>query len=255
MNKLNPNFALKCRNRLTQLRLNGAVRRTNFAVTKFGLIFLLAFLLFFPIINGCSDHLLDRFSDPIDDGSLDVWSGSWLIFDDKLNTNGDLMLGPLDDNQELKEVEDSFKGDVALKYSWDGEQVAGKDFCYASFIVATDYKYYDETPGKNLTYAGYTKITFYAKGKLRGNTRVEFKGPWKAGEDADNNTVMIVPGDETPESGQKYMPPLSEDTWQPYEIDITDSDLTEVKDYFIIAFVGEGDSEGGRVLVDEIKYD
>lgn len=216
--------------------------------------FLFTFILIFPIIIGCGDTLLDRLSDSRDDGSLDVWSGRWVIYDDGLNTNGDLMLGPLDDNQVIEEVEDAYKGDKALKYKWNGELVEEEDFCYASFIVATDYKYYDETPGKNLTYAGYTKIAFYAKGKLRGNTRVEFKGPWKAGEDADNNTVKIVPGDETPESGQKYMPPLSEDTWQPYEIDITDSDLTEVKDYFIIAFVKDGDSEGGKVFVDEIEY-
>jgi len=211
-------------------------------------IFLFTFILIFPIITGCGDTLLDRLSDPRDDGSLDVWSGRWVIYDDGLNTNGDLMLGPLDDNQEIEEVEDSYKGDKAIKYKWNGELVVKeKDFCYLSFIAATSFETYDDTPGKNLILGGYTKIRFYAKGWLSENTKVEFKGPKKAEETADTNTTKITPG-------QNDVPELLEDTWQMYEIDISDSDLTEVKDYFIIAFVKDGDSEGGKVFVDEIEY-
>ncbi len=211
------------------------------------LIFLFTFILIFHIISGCSDTLLDRLSDPRDDGSLEVWSGSWVIYDDGLNTNGDLMLGPLDDNQVIEEVEDAYKGAKALKYKWSGEPVKEEDFCYLSFIAATSFETYDDTPGRNLTLGGYTSIRFYAKGRLSENTKVEFKGPKKAKETADTNTIKITPG-------QNGVPALLENKWQMYEIDISDSDLTEVKDYFIIAFVREGDSEGGKVFVDEIEY-
>jgi len=211
------------------------------------LIFLFTSILIFNIIGGCGDTLLDRLSDPREDGSLEVWSGKWVIYDDVLRTNGDLMLGPLDDNQVIDEVEDAYKGDKALKYKWNGEPVKEEDFCYLSFIVATSFQTYDDTPGKNLTPAGYTRIRFYAKGWLSKNTKVEFKGPKKVNETADTNTTKITPG-------QNGVPSLLEDTWQMYEIDISDSDLTEVKDYFIIAFVKDGDSKGGKVFVDEIEY-
>ena len=210
-------------------------------------IFLFTFIIIFHIIFGCSDTLLDRLSDPRDDGSLEVWSGRWIIFDERLNTNGDLMLGPLDDNQLIEEVEDSYKGDKALKYKWNGEPVKGEDFCYMSFIAATSFETYDDTPGKNLTLGGYTRIRFYAKGRLSENTKVEFKGPKKVNETADTNSIKITPGEDG-------IPALLDDAWQMYEIDISDSDLTEVKDYFIIAFVREGDTEGGKVFVDEIEY-
>jgi hypothetical protein len=213
----------------------------------------------------CERNPMKRLSDPFDEGALTTWSGVFKIYDDDLITGGNVAfipsdLTPPDNNMTLDfkvTDENPPEGTKCLKYSWNGLDLDwnGKnehDWAGMSLIVATHWSLYDETPSKDLSAAGYTKITFKAFALIDSNTYVKFEGPI--------STTTAAPT----KGGTRYLRLNSRElgSWQTYTINFSNAnDFKAVKDYFKIVIeypqgINSGPfGSGGTVYVDDIRYE
>lgn len=212
----------------------------------------------------CERNPMKRLSDPFAEGALNAWSGIFKIYDDDLITGGNVAFIPSDltppnNNMtiDFKNTEDNPpEGIMCLKYTWNGQDLDwnGKnehDWAGVSLIVATHWSLYTTTPGKNLSAAGYTKITFKARADIDSSTYVKFEGP------VSTTTTAPTRG------GNRYLRLNSAElsNWQSYAISFNTNDFKSVKDYFKIVIEypkGIGSSlygNGGTVFVDDIRYE
>lgn len=146
------------------------------------LIILLGVLLL-AVISGCDKKPMNKFVNPSSDAALGLWSGTWLIYGDNLNTGGGFSLFTSLDNCTLdyQSPDYAYSGKYSLKYAWNGGKVfdygsGGYEGYYTgvSFIAGADYQHNyprDISPGK------YTKFSFWAKGTLNQGVSVTITGP------------------------------------------------------------------------------
>jgi len=212
----------------------------------------------------CERNPMKRLSDPFDEGALTTWSGVFKIYDDDLITGGNVAFIPSDltppDNKmtlDFMHTEDNPpEGKKCLRYTWNGQDLDwnGKnehDWAGMSLIVATHWSLYDATPSKDLSAAGYTKITFKACAVIDSNTYVKFEGP------------VSTTGAAPARGGTKYLRLNSTElsAWRSYTINFNTADFKSVKDYFkIVIEYPKGINStlygnGGIVLVDDIRYE
>jgi hypothetical protein len=212
----------------------------------------------------CERNPMKRLSDPSDEGALTAWSGVLKIYDDDLITGGNVAFIPSDldppDNKMtldfLHTDDNPPEGKKCLRYFWNGQDVdwSGKnehDWAGMSLIVATHWSLYDATPSKDLSAAGYTKITFKARAIIDSSTYVKFEGPVSTTTAAPNR------------GGTRYLRLNSAELsdWKSYTINFNIADFKSVKDYFkIVIEYPQGINStlygnGGIVLVDDIRYE
>ena len=224
------------------------------------------------IIAGCGESPVDKLTNPLSEGALSGTSGIYTIYDDQLQTGGNIALFPGDyhggDDEVYggDKVEDSIGGcsegpDMCLKYTWNGRKLwwpiepghttaewEDKWAGLALVVPSIAANWGQET--RDLSQGKYTRITFYAKGALTSGVKVRFEGPLGGNDDAvkTDNKITVTPGKST------GAPALSTE-WQKYTIDITGVSLSAMKHYFIVVFNTDGGTDGGTVYIDHIKYE
>src|SRR5262249_27499586 len=131
----------------------------------------------------------------------------------------------------------------------------------------TTLSQYSSTPGRNLSAAGYTKATFYARGSLGSGVDVKIE----VSDDGDITTAdpcitLSANGtdDHCSDNGADPLamtPGTLSSSWQPYTIMIPNSALTSIKDFFKATLVFNppfpgytGNGTGGTVYFDAIAY-
>ncbi len=189
---------------------------------------------------GCQTTPLESLRDPRPDGTTGIWTGQWLIYGDKLETGGGLLLFPGAENQTIdlafRHPNKPERGNV-IRYSWNGQEVTGQyAFSGVSFTVASNWRTYDITPSKDLSQGGYRKVTFKAKADLSENTSVRFEGP-----------VTSI-GVERRRSFD----------WDSLATSFEPHMLRTVREFFVISFHYNGNDksgQGGTVYVDDIRLE
>jgi len=202
-------------------------------------IFKLVIVLSVLILTSCDQNPLDLLYDPTGDGALGGGWGYWKIYDDQLNTRGGVMLCPTEEHQTFTEVTGNpHSGTKCIKYSWDGTRLwSEKDgklvnWTAALLIVAPTWQEYEERE-KDLRPGDYNKITFWIRGSLSPGAKIRFEGPGPRGSCASTGDLTALPS-----------------SWTSQQIDLTSTDLSQVKEFFKIVFIGGG----GTVYVDDITY-
>lgn len=188
------------------------------------------YILILLIIFCCTNCVkMDDILNPVPQGALNGYSGTWILYGDSLNTDGGIRLYDAWDNQEFNDVyEAPYKGNRCFKYYWNGEEVDGKEWCGMGFLVGKDF---NNNYSKDVSAGKYTKIEFYARGHLSKGIEVSFSGP--NGESTED--ISSLP-----------------EEWTKYTIDLNISKLTNVESYFWINFWGSG--SGATVYIDDLKY-
>ncbi len=206
----------------------------------------LIFVFYSLLITGCSDQKpIKRLINPVPDGAKNAWTGiPWTIYDDELKTGGGMMFYSSPDGQKLDfECRDNPRsGTKCIKYSWDGTQVYDYDYqkwqtnwCGWGIIVGKDWTSYDSS-SKDISEAGYNKITFWVRGKIDSKTTVKFEGPVR--EDKGGTDFIRLDSTQITSS------------WQQFTISLSGTDVSSVKDYFKVIF----EKGKGIIYIDDIKY-
>lgn len=202
-------------------------------------IFKVIIVLSFLVLTSCDQNPFDKLYDPTGDGALGGEWGYWKIYDDQLNTRGGVMLSPTDEHQTFAEVTGNPRsGTKCIKYSWDGTRLwSEKDgrlvnWTAALLIVARTWQEYEEGE-KDLSPGNYNKITFWIRGNLSSGAKIRFEGPGPIGGCRSTGNFAPLPN-----------------TWTMKTINLSDFDLSRVKEFFKIVF----DGGGGTVYVDDITY-
>ncbi len=188
------------------------------------------YILILLIIFCCTNCVkMDDLLNPVPQGALNGYSGTWILYGDGLNTGGGIKLYDAGENQEFSDVyEDPYKGNRCLKYYWNGTVVDGKEWCGMLLLVGKDYV---NNYSKDISAGKYTKIEFYARGHLSKGIEISFSGP----NDESTGAISSLP-----------------EEWIKYTIDLDVSKLTNVECYFGIHFFGSGSES--TVYIDDLKY-
>jgi hypothetical protein len=233
------------------------------------------FLLFFI---GCNKNPFDRTHDASNGGGTGTFTGasSFVIFNSELISGGGAFEYPGPEGQTLSFNDISNPvSHRSIRYSWTGQPVSNAGCpaqsptsAFAGFDLmhtATQAEYAG-TPGRNLTKAGYTKVTFYARGSLSTNTylKVEIAGPGSADPCAAvvSPCVKLLNGvDPAPGTDTTCTPFQLTGQWGTYTITIPSpaTQLAAVKDLFKATFIytnltGAPSGQGGTAYFDVIQY-
>ena len=230
---------------------------------------LLFYILIFPflIITGCDKDPVNRLVNPSPASSTGVWSGTWVLYDDELKTNGAVMTFNEGATIDFNCTDNPRSGKKCIRYSWNGSPVltyasppsqpvnyTQSGFSGFSLICAQTLGAYS-TQTRNLALGGDTKITFWARGSLNANVylRVEANFPSTA-----TNVYELKSG----ATGVWMGVPSS--TWTQYSltIDPTVNNLAAT-DFvkFILLYDEDGNPDtpntsvgnGGTVFLDDIE--
>jgi hypothetical protein len=228
------------------------------AAPQFSFI-LTGFLLGFGFF-GCDKAPARRLTDPTPEGAVSQGPGTWVLYDEDLRTGGGYYLIPNGGNQTLVAGSEEFasSGRKSIFYAWNGKEVLdsvlGLQHLFAGFglLVAEDITQVNTTAAKDLSAAGFTKITFMARGSLSENTVLRVEGP------GDGSGATILPRLE-----------ISRDqltgTWTKFTLPasgaISSASFKSVKQYLNFTMVYSqpsattGAGEGGSIYIDQITYE
>ena len=229
------------------------------------LVYCLLALVVLSLVS-CEKNPISRLQDPIPDGALSAWSGILRVYDDDLRTGGNVEFIPSDLAPPNNNMTIDFKvteqnppeGVNCLKYTWNGQEVfwdsplapANKmehSYGGVTLIVATHFSLYNSTPAKDLRPGGYTHISFKAKAVMDSDTTIKFEGP--VGESSKTHDFLRVTNTQ-----------ISAFDWTAYQFPVSQTDLSQVKDFFKIVIeyqkgVSGPAGDGGVVYVDDIRYE
>jgi len=239
------------------------------------------------VVAGCKSPF-DRTRDASKGGGTGTITATtnFVVFSSELVTGGGAFEYPGSQGQSLVFNDSSNPiSRRSIRYSWTGELVtnlgcpaqnpanlAGFDLQHA--VNQSDYA----TAGRDLraTGAGYTKVTFYARGSLSTYTVLKIEAA-SAGAVANacvppDSPCMTLSAkgnaadDSCSSPGYAANPyakppePLTA-TWQQYSIPIPNSQLANVRDFLKATFVytpaayGAPTGQGGTVYFDQIQYE
>ena len=178
-----------------------------------------------------------------------------IIYDDTLKTGGGVGLFPSGDNQQINLASTTLphSGEFCINYSWNGNDVSNPggspnpEHTFAGFdlFVSNSFTTLASTPGRDLSAAGYTQVTFWLRGSLSASTtiKVEVAGTGSTSTIAPSIIIGTL---------QNY--------WQQFSVPVSPSDLKNVKEFFKLTFVyaqptgTTAPGGGGSVFVDDIQY-
>jgi hypothetical protein len=228
--------------------------------------FAICLLPFAMLLGSCNKNPFDRTQNASGGGPTGTFTGShsFVIFNNELSSGGGAFEFPGSDAQSLSF--DDMSNPISrrsIRYSWTGQSVAGQTLFTGFDLMHTPtLATYASTPGRDLRAAGYTKVTFFARGSLSTRTLIKVEvaepsstpGPCISlstdGTLDDNVNVGSTPcGNLGVLSG----------SWQQYTIHFPTSDLAAVKDLFKATFIfnpmtGAPSGQGGTVYFDVIQY-
>lgn len=174
-----------------------------------------------------------------DPGTVDSWPNPWVLYDDEINTKGDMEPFVWENSKFLEEgtgtlsfncKDNPQSGIYCMKMTWNGK--AGTIGSYAGFgLKATQ-----QSGGtKNLSTSSYNYFRFYVRGTLYGNCELKVE----------------VPNYSISETFTQYTITSS---WQPVDIRIPDiSSMTNVEYYVAVSLSGLGN--GGTIYLDNIRFE
>lgn len=217
------------------------------------------FLLLLSILAGCDKTPSRRLTDPNPEGAVAQNGGAWVLYDEEVRTDGGFYLIPIPTGNQTLVVGDEQSaafGQRSIFYSWTGgdvlDPVEGTEHTFAGFgmLVAKTIDQMNSTPSKDLSDAGFTKITFYAKGYLSENTILRAEGP------GDGSSAAILPRLDVTQLT---------DTWTKFTLPaagaIPPAAFQSVRQYVNFTFVFTQPSGttnpggGGQVFLDRIAYE
>ncbi len=213
------------------------------------------------MVTGCKSPF-ERTKNDSSGGALGTFNsnGRLTVFASELQTGGGAFLYPSGENQVLSFNDTSNAVSArSIRYTWNGQSVDGQ-IVFAGFTLmhTPTQSTYSTTIGRDLRAAGYTRVTFYARGTLAANNLVKI-------EVADDGaTTTAAPCVSLSESGTMDASPACgtmgtlSPTWQPVTMTVANSNLANVKDFFKATIIDISGSTipggGGTVFFDQIEY-
>lgn len=203
---------------------------------------------------GCKKNPVDRLMNPLPEGDVPGTSGIYTIYDDELKTGGGLALIPEAANQsiDLNDQSSPRRSTSQVRYSWNGQDVSDDGvpqhlFAGFQFIVSADAQSLPATPARDLSGAGYTKLTLYVRGNLSTNTKLRIEGP----DDANELTATTM----------TEISSLNSEWTQVTVSGIPNSQFSNIKSFITVSFQyaqppnTNNAGEGGVVYLDDIRYE
>ena len=209
------------------------------------------FLIPLLIFTSCKKNPVDRLTNPLPDGDVAQSSGIFIVYDDDLKTGGGLGLIPSGGNQtiDLTAVGTPARTLRHIQYSWSGADVGGQHlFAGFQLLITPDSSTLSAETAKNLSAAGYTRMTLYVRGQLSDGNSLRIEGP-------SNGDSAFVPARTTLASTE-----LTND-WQSVTLTIPPGDFSSVKIFATFSFQytqpprTTNAGGGGSIFVDEIRYE
>lgn len=222
------------------------------------------------LLSSCKSPF-DRTKDASGGGAVGGFgaAGGLVVFRDELKTGGGAFEYPGGENQSLSFTDTSNPVSArSIRYYWSGQpaQAGSTDHTFAGFdlmhtAVLADYT---TTAGRDLRTAGYTKVTFYARGSLSTNTTLKIEVADDGSQStADPCMTLSTNGtDDACTAGPLSMAPRQlTSSWQQFTITVPNSALASIKDFFKATFVftdpfvgNQAPGQGGTVYLDQIVY-
>ena len=223
------------------------------------------FFLAVLLLAGCNKSPFDRTRDASGGGALNKFgvAPGLVVFNDELVTGGGAFEYPGGANQVLVFNDRSNPiSERSIRYSWNGQAPGGEPtnpptfagFDLAVSLSATDYP---STPARNLTAAGYTKVTFFARGALSSNTDLKIE---VASGSPQPCLLLSTSGTDNPGALPCSLGQLT-GNWGSYSIALPPGSLSALKDFFKATFIftppfvgSTAPGQGGVAYFDQIIY-
>jgi hypothetical protein len=209
------------------------------------------------VLPGCEKDPVDRLTNPLSEGAVPGYSGTYIVYDDELKTGGNLALIPGGENQEIDLSDRSApRGNLRqVRYTWNGLSVStypagGYQQLFAGFIfmVGDDVNTLQSTPGRDLSGPGYTQMTFSVRGWLSEETSLRVEGPSTAETGFTPARVDIDRSE------------LSLNVWKSYTLTVPATDFNNVRTFITLTIQYDQPprttlpSNGGTIYIDDIRY-
>jgi hypothetical protein len=219
------------------------------------------------LLGGCKSPF-ERTKDADGSGALGPGtiggSGRLVVYSNELQTGGGAFLYPSGENQALSFNDQSNPVSArSIRYTWNGQDVAGQNvFAGVDLMHTPTQATYSATTGRDLSAAGYTQVTFYARGALGTHVvvKVEVADEGNTGTAAPCMVLSANGTDGDPASpgctGRGQLTP----SWTQQRVTgVTPTHLSNIKDFFKATFVytvsSTIDSSGGTLYLDQIQYE
>ncbi len=223
----------------------------------------------FIVLSGCNSPFGRTRDASNGGGSGALGGGNFVIFNNELVSGGGAFEYPGSEGQVLSFNDMSNPiSRRSIRYSWTGEPVAGQSiFAGFDLMHTATQADYASTPGRDLRKAGYTKVTFYARGSLSTNTELKIEVS-DDGNTATATPCLVLSTDGTDPNDLcevnganplKMLPRQLISSWQQFTITVPNSALANIKDFFKATFVftpivGAPSGQGGTAYFDVIVY-
>jgi hypothetical protein len=210
---------------------------------------LLFFVMGFALVSCERYPITDLNSVP---SPYDSWPYPWYIYDDELNTKGLFSPVIFNDDGNTGDLEpdtinfsyghNAYRGKYCIKFEWHPKN--GKTWC--GFGLATTEEPTNPHSAKDMTTSGYTKLEFYARGKITAGATVTIGIPRN-----DYNGKSVSPIDFV------SITSLDENVWMKKTINLTSgrtkANWNTQKFYLSVSIEGAS-SNGATVYLDDIKF-
>ncbi|MFA5976511.1 MAG: hypothetical protein WC859_10170 [Elusimicrobiota bacterium] len=244
-------------------------------------------LMVLALFMGCHKSPGERVKDASNGGALGGFGSTpnFIIFSSELRSGGGAFEYPGGENQTLAFNDQSNPLSYrSIRYSWTGQppmigcstfhEFAGFDLMHTAFDST-----YLTTPGRDLRAAGYTRLTFYARGTLSTNTVLKIEAATPPTGNTTGSGACAFPMEGSAWTGAciglfgqntAYLNatnPCSNGTsgtltsdWQFFSVPIPTIALAAVKDFFKATFIFTDPytpappGQGGTVYFDQIQY-
>jgi len=170
-----------------------------------------------------------------------------------LQTGGGVDFFPSAQNQQLAfDFRDNcHSGPRCISYFWNGQDVLNSGVAEHTFVgfdllVSQNFSTLAGTPARNLSAAGYTKVTFWMRGSLSDSTQVKVEAPGTGNQSTLAPTLII-----TSLLG----------SWQQFTVSAGPGAFSNVKEFFKVTFVYNqptgttNHGDGGSVFIDDIHFE
>lgn len=221
------------------------MRRIHFFVLVGGLL----------LAAGCRKNPIERLTNPYANAQVPGVSGTFTIYDDELKTGGAVGFIPSGENQSMDFQDTSSPRRTArqIRYSWTGGDTTGNTpgttqhaFAGFSLFQAPTVAQVATSTGTDLTFAGYTKMTFWIRGSLSEGNIVRIEGPG----DTVSTPARLELADSDINGG-----------WVFESISIPPGDFRNVKVFITVSIQyaqpprTTAAGNGGTVYLDDVRYE
>ncbi len=207
------------------------------------------------LVPACEKNPVDKLTNPLPNGSVPRSSGIYPIYHDELETGGGLGFIPGGENQVIDLFDNSSPRQTArqIRYTWNGGDVSDAEhsttahtFAGFSLLVTPNFSTLSAAPAKDLSTAGYTKLTLLLRGSLSTGTKLRVEGP--------------SDGTATPARQELDAAQISQ-AWQLVTVAVPPSDFSNIKTFATISIQytqpprTTNPGEGGTIYVTQIQYE